>query len=375
MQKITIFALHLDFGGIEKYISNLCRMFSEDYEIEIITTYKLNDKPAFEIDKKVKIKYLIEEKLPNESIKKIIKKGNIYKAIKIFFNRRKENKLAYKLNIKEAKKLKTDYVITTREFHNKIINKHVPSNIIKIATEHNYHNNDKKYIAKLINSVSNFDYLIHCTKELFDFYKPIIKGPKHVFIPNTIELNQIKANLNNKNIISVGRLSIEKGFEDLIDVMEIVNKLDPKIKLTICGDGYLREKIENKISQKKLKDIIKITGFIRGKELEEAYINSSLYVLPSISECFGLVLLEAMNYNLPCIAFDTASGARELLKNDIGILIKDRNKNDMAKSIVELLNNKKLLEKYSNLSLHKVEEYDINRIKKIWYKEVLYKKC
>lgn len=368
-KKITIFALHLDFGGIEKYLSTFCKMFKDIYDIEIISTYKFKEKPAFDFDKSIKIRYLIEEKIPDISIKKLIKQGHLIKSLKILYDRRKENKLAIKLNIKSSKEMKTDYVLTTREFHNKIINKYAPNNIIKIVTEHNYHNNDKRYIKKLINSVTNFDYMIHCTKELYEFYKPITKGPKHIFIPNTIELNKIKSKLNNKNIISVGRLATEKGYEDLIDVMKIIHDLDPKVKLTICGDGYLKEKIENKIKENGLGKVIKLTGFIKGKELEVAYINSSLYVLPSISECFGLVLLEAMNYGLPCIAYDSTSAARELLNNN-GILINNRDKNKMAESIVEILNDNKKLKKYSAISLNKVKEYDVNNIKIMWLEKV-----
>ena len=60
MQKITIFALHLDYGGIEKYISYFCKMFEKKYNIEIICTYKMNSTPAFEFSKNINIKYLIE---------------------------------------------------------------------------------------------------------------------------------------------------------------------------------------------------------------------------------------------------------------------------------------------------------------------------
>ena len=53
MKKITILALHLGFGGVEKYISSLCKMLEEDYQIEIISTYKVSDKPAFNFSNKI----------------------------------------------------------------------------------------------------------------------------------------------------------------------------------------------------------------------------------------------------------------------------------------------------------------------------------
>lgn len=371
MKKITILALHLDYGGIEKYISYLCKMFEKKYDIEIICTYKFQPQPAFEFLNKIKIKYLIEDNLKDLSIKDLLKKKKFLKIIKEVLRRLKIKKTSYKLNKQAIQNLDTDYIITTRTFHNRIVNKYAKKDIIKIATEHNHHNNDKKYINDLVKSITNFDYFILCTKELYDYYKDIVK-PKCILIPNPVIIdNNIVSKLNNKNIVSVGRLSPEKGFEDLIDVMKIISRKDKDITLTICGDGYLREKVEEKIKNLKLEKKVKLLGFVKGKDLENAYVNSSLYVMPSISECFGLVLLEAMHYGLPCLSFDSASGARELLGNDTGVLIKDRNKEAMANKIIELLNNKKELTDYSKKSLDKVSNYSLEKINTLWEKEVL----
>ena len=63
MKKITILTLHLGYGGIERCISNLANTLVNDYEINIISTYKLYNQPGFKIDKKVKIDYLINDDL------------------------------------------------------------------------------------------------------------------------------------------------------------------------------------------------------------------------------------------------------------------------------------------------------------------------
>ena len=65
MKKITIFALHLGYGGVEKCITNLANLLCNDYNVEIISTYKLNEKPAFNISDKVKVVYLIDKYKPN----------------------------------------------------------------------------------------------------------------------------------------------------------------------------------------------------------------------------------------------------------------------------------------------------------------------
>ena len=85
MRKVTILALHLGFGGIEKYISSLCKMLENDFEIEIISTYKLYEKPVFDFPDKTKITYLIQDRPYKEELKHAIKNKNIAATFKFLF--------------------------------------------------------------------------------------------------------------------------------------------------------------------------------------------------------------------------------------------------------------------------------------------------
>ena len=351
MKKITILALHLNYGGIEKYIYSLTEMLKNDYKIEIISTYKVDINPAYNFDKKVKIKYLIDGK-PN--------RAKLFNSIKKLY-------LKYKLNIEAIKNIDSDIIITTRYFHNSLVKKYAKEGIIKIASEHNSCDDSIIYNNKVMKSVDGFDYFICVSKELYNYYNGNVNA-KVVYIPNVIdEKSSKKAKLNNHNIISVGRLSIEKGFADLIDVTRIVKNTIPDIHLTICGDGKDRRYLENEIKIFSLEKTVILTGFLDQKELAKHYLDSSVYAMTSFTESFGLVLVEAMNYGLPCIAFDSASGAKELLKKT-GVLISNRSKKEMANKIIELLNNKDELIKYSDKSIKKVDEYLAENVKKHWLK-------
>ena len=150
---------------------------------------------------------------------------------------------------KEIEKIDSKYVITTL-FHNKIVNDVLDENYIKIATEHNYHNNNKLYINKVITSCRNSDYLVCVSNEVKNFYKEKLKNfkTKVVYIPNVIDkLPVIKKEHNKNTLIAVGRLAREKGFEDLIDIISIIKKDIPNIKLNIIGEGYKFEILKNKI--------------------------------------------------------------------------------------------------------------------------------
>ena len=83
MKKVSILALHLGYGGIEKSIVALSNMIANDYEVEIISTYKLSSKSAFDINDKVKVKYLIDKVKPNrEEWKNALKNKKVFTFVK-----------------------------------------------------------------------------------------------------------------------------------------------------------------------------------------------------------------------------------------------------------------------------------------------------
>lgn len=366
MKKITIFALHLGYGGIEQYISSLCKMLEKDFEIEIISTYKTFDKPVFEFSEKIKITYLIEDTSNKHEFIGCIKKMKLISAfkeglysIKILYNKTIKN-------IQAIKDLDCDYVITTRSFHNKLVSKYASNNIVKIATEHNHHNNDYKYLRKVVDSCQRFNYFIAISPSLYETYKSYFIKTKCVFIPNVIDkIPMSKSKLNNNNLISIGRLSKEKGFSDLISVIKLVQLEIPDIKLHLIGDGNQRELLENKIKNLNLENNIIMHGYLNREEIEKYMLDSSVYVMTSHTESFGLVLLEAFSYGLPCIAFDSAIGATELIGTDNGILIENRDKEKMATEIIKLLKDEK---DYSENNRKKAEEYLTDNIKIKWLK-------
>ena len=366
MKKITILCLHLGVGGIEKYISSLSKMLEQNYKIEIISTYKTLDKPAFDFSDKVKIKYLINDRPYKEELKDSIKKLKFISIVKYLFKNAKLLMLKYSENIKFIKNINSDYIITTRDFHNKLVGKYAKDKIIKIATEHNHHNNNSRYIKKVITSLKNIDYFVVVSEDLKEFYKNKIGDTKCLYIPNVIDNIYDKPKYNtNYNLISVGRFSKEKAFEDLIEVIGIVKKDIPNIHLNLVGDGKLKNDITNKIESLDLKENIKLCGYLSQSEIKKVMLESSLYVMTSLTESFGLVLIEANSYGIPCIAFDSASGAKQIIENK-ELLISNRDKEKMAKLIVKLLKDKDKLQAYGKEAYNNCQKYLLVDVKKKW---------
>lgn len=370
-KKIVILVLHLGTGGAERVVCNLANMLAENNSVKIISTYKLSEKPSFYIDEKVEIEYLIENLKPNKSeLKHSLKELNLYKIFKELCTSFKILYLRKSLMVKAIKNLDCDIVVSTRILHSNWIGKYANKKIVKIAQEHNHHNNNQKYIKKVIKSLKNFDYFMPVSKELSDFYSKKIKNTKVVYIPNFIDnLPNQKSTLENKQLISVGRLDKVKGFDDLIDIFNIFQKQHPDWILHIVGDGEEKQNLQNKINELNLQEKVFLCGNKLSNELEKEYLNSSIYLMTSFSESFGLVLVEAASYGLPLIAFNSAQGAKEIIDNNInGFLVADRNKEDFIEKINELIKSPKKKSSFSKNSLITATKFSKNNISREWNK-------
>lgn len=370
MKKVTILALHLGYGGIEKCISNVANLLCNDYEIEILTTYKLYDKPKYPIDDKVKITYLTNVKPNRKELIYDIKHFKIFSFIKECFKAIKVLHLKKKTMINALKINKSDIIISTRIYFNNLLNKYGTG--VKIAWEHNHHHNDQKYIKKFTKSCKNLDKAILVSKELTNYYGYLFKNKKLkcecVYIPNFITINSnVLTNLKNNNLISVGRLSKEKGFVDLIDVFKLIDMENGECELNIIGDGLELNNINKKIVDLNLTRKIKLLGYQDQDYINNMYLNSCLYLMTSYTESFGLVLVEAMAYGLPCIAYSSAEGAKDIIVNGYnGYLIENRNEHEMAKTVLNLLKDRDKLTELSRNARFTTQNYSAENNKKYW---------
>lgn len=379
MKRITILALHLGYGGIENCISNLANSLVDDYEVNIISTYKLYEKPVFKLNDKIKIKYLMTDLKPNkQELKQSLKKLKLITFFKELKKSLKILKLKKNLMIEVIKNCDSDVIISTRDIHNNWLSKYGRDKTLKIGWEHNHHHNNKRYINKVTKSVLGLDYFVLVSKDLTKFYSEKLKDKKVkcVYIPNSINFfPQEKAKLETENLISIGRLSHEKGYLDLIDIFKELHQKYPDSKLNIIGDGPDRKKIEKKIRDNKLEDYIILHGFQEKEYINKYLEKSSVYIMTSYTESFGLVLLEAFAYGIPCVAYSSAEGANEIISDNWdGYLIKDRDKNKMIKRICELLSNRNRRLIMGANGIKKAQEFNTQKTKQKWIEIINRKK-
>lgn len=368
MKRVTILALHLGYGGIERAITDLANSLVENYSVEIVSTYKVYDKPVNRLDRRVDVKYLSDLKPNKKEFKSALKKFKLITTFKEGIKSIKILKLKKSLMIDFIKNCDSDVIISTRDIHNEWLGSYGKAESLKIGWEHNHHHGNMKYANKIIKSVNNLDYLVLVSKDLTNFYKDRVKC-KCVYIPNLVYKVDITSDLKSNNLVSVGRLSKEKGFSDLIDVFALIHMKYPEWKLNIVGDGEEKEKIVSKIEKYGLSQDVIMHGFLDKENVGKILANSSIYLMSSLTESFGIVLLEAFSYGVPCVAFDSAEGANEIISNNWdGYLVKDRDIDEMAKRVCHLIENYNRRFIMGQNAIKKSNKFSLEEVREKWIK-------
>lgn len=154
-------------------------------------------------------------------------------------------------------------------------------------------------------------------------------------------------------ILSVGRLSVEKGFHIAINAIAELIKTYPTLKYRIIGGGTEEASLKQQITDLSLQDNVEIVGSITTESLLENYTNAHIFVLPSIdfrdgthTETQGVVLQEAQSTGLPVIASKTG-GIPEIIQDGYtGLLFEEENIDQLCDCIKSLIEDKGL---YTNL--------------------------
>lgn len=163
---------------------------------------------------------------------------------------------------------------------------------------------------------------------------------------------------NDKVVLFVGRLTYQKGLDFLISAMQAVNA-----KLIIVGGGDLYKHLEKRTAEMGVKSKIRFMGYISGDELQIYYSIADVFVLPSITETFGLVQLEAMAFGIPIVNTEQPSGVTFVsLHNETGITVPPRDSVALANAINTILENDALRQHFSEKALERVKLFSLERM-------------
>jgi len=157
-------------------------------------------------------------------------------------------------------------------------------------------------------------------------------------------------------ILSIAALHPRKGLKYLLEAFASVYEKIPAAKLVIVGEGPQKQELEKLMKKLEIDNGVVLSGY--QSNIPKILKSSDMFVLPSIKEAFGLVLLEAMEAQLPIIATNVG-GIPEIVQNHkSGELVDPADAEMLADKMIELIRNKPVREKLAFLGHHRVKEFD-----------------
>jgi len=221
----------------------------------------------------------------------------------------------------------------------------------------------KIWMRKITKNCKKLDALVLLTKNDEKNWEGI---KKIQIIPNPLPFTPSSASTcNNKQAIFVARMCEQKGYEYLLQAWEIVHAKHPDWILNVYGDGEEKEIIQRSIINKGLSTTILLKGTTT--IIQEKYLESSICILSSRYEGFGMVLLEAMACGVPCVAFNCPYGPADIIKDgEDGFLVEHLNSDALAKRICDLIEDETLRKKMGALAKRNIQRFNKDNIMKEW---------
>ncbi len=130
----------------------------------------------------------------------------------------------------------------------------------------------------------------------------------------SFDRTKINRPLKEKTVLFLGRVTMQKGPDYFIEAANLVLQKMKNVRFVMAGSGDMLHRIINRMAYLKIADRFHFTGFLDSEKVEKMFAMSDLYVMPSVSEPFGITPFEALLYDIPVI-ISKQSGVSEILKS------------------------------------------------------------
>ena len=357
-------------GGVERVLTLKANYFAEHfgYDITIILTEGKNKPLFYPLSDKVKVINLdigFEELWTCSFIKKVF----VYLKKQYFFK---------KLLKQELLRIRPDITISLLRREINFLTS-INDGSKKIGELHvnraNYRNFEqgetnmlktlfaKFWMRSLVSNLKQLDKFVVLTEEDYHNWSEL---DNVTVIPDPLTFSSSSCSpLTEKRVIAVGRYVYQKGFDLLLKSWSIVEKKCPDWILTIIGQGE-RLQYENLIDELKIdRTRCKLLG--PTERIQDEYMRSSLLVLSSRFEGFGMVLVEAMACGLPAVSFDCPCGPKDIIQNNVdGVLVESGNVEKLAEAIVMMIQNAEQRKNMATKAIENVQRFKMDQIAELW---------
>ncbi len=355
--KICNVILCLNAGGAENSATIISNHLSKKHKVYFLLFIRRKKWPIFyKLRKNIKIIDL-----------------DIFKKSRNLFSAIKKNIERIFIIRKNIKKINPDIIIAhcSRE----IVLTFLSCLFLKKKILGYIHSDPKKLIKEkskiwIFFSYISFSFIDHCIVFSKESKKklPLIAQNKSLIIPNvSSEPLGFKKNYKEKNIVMVGSLISVKNHEFVINNFSQIIKKFPEWKLTIIGDGPLRNYLKSLIKKNNLSKNIFLEG--NKKNVFKYYYKSSIFLLSSISEGMNLSLIEAIKCGLPVISSDCSSSHKNLISHNYnGYLFNQNSEKEFLKYLSILINSENKRKQFGLISIKMSKKFKNQFILERWNK-------
>lgn len=357
-------------GGVERIVSVKASYFADvlGYDVTVIVTEGKGRESFFPLSDKVKV---INFELGFEELWR----ASFFRKILLYLQKQRQFK---KLLTAELMRIRPDFTISMlrreinfltdiRDGSKKIGELHVNR-----ANYRNFEQNDsnilKRMFAKywmdsLVKKLKKLDRLVVLTEKSKASW-PELSNVEVIPDPLPFQVDA-KSDLHAKRIITIGRYAYQKGYDMLLRVWAEIEKKYPDWQLAIYGMGD-QDSLWNQMRELGIDaDSCLLNGPVN--DVIKEYQNSSVFVLPSRFEGFGLVIIEAMSCGVPVVAFNCPMGPDEIISDgEDGFLVPVGDIRALAEKLQTLMQNQELRMKFSETAYRNSGRYRIDKISNQW---------
>jgi len=203
--------------------------------------------------------------------------------------------------------------------------------------------------------------LVACSEGLKDRAQLFLPSVSIGVIPNGVELDRFSpAETTEKSkvlrLLTVGRLSVTKRVEMLINAVEILHKAGSKIRLTVVGGGRTEQQLKDMVLGRSIGDIIEIAGRMDSEKMPDVYRQNDIFISASMQEGMSNAMLEAMASGLPIVT-TRCEGLAELIDGN-GLIVEQDNVEEIAKAVKRLDDDHELYKRMSTAARKQAEKFD-----------------
>lgn len=361
MRVLYIFRSLAVWGGIERVLVDKMNYLSSvfGYEVYMLTTCQGDHPIPYDVDSAVHLDdlgILFHRQYQYRGLRRIL---DGYLRTRLFEKRLSERLLVIRPDV---------IICTTADSVNSIVK--VKGQIPLVVESHSICSRTfgekgcrQRYVAHLLKKgLKKASCIVALTEGdaiEWQAFHPVVK-----VIPNIVHLNEGKiSNHQNKRAIWVGRFDYQKRPLEIVKIWQQIHPSFPDWHLDIYGDGEQKQLLQNAISSQNMN----IHLHEPTNHIFEAYRNSSVLVVTSLYEPFGLVILEAMSCGLPVVSYDSPYGPSSIIVDGVdGFCIERDNIESFTKRLGQLMDSQSLRLKMGTNAVKASKIYSAEQIMPGW---------